>query len=149
MNSVKGSQAWATSAEGHALPTPVLMGRLMKQVSRAAADADLHGLRPTHFRLLAELPEQGRRVSELAERVGMTKQSCGEFVKTLIAGGHVEVRIPPDDRRSRVLTRTATGDRDLARFEGLMAALEDGWATDVGAQRYATFRRVLVELVTG
>ena len=149
MNSVKGRQVSATSAEGHVLPTPVLMGRLLKQVSRAAAAADLHGLRPTHFRLLAELSEQGMRVSELAERVGMTKQSCGEFVKTLTVGGHVEVRTPPDDRRSRVVMRTATGDRDLAQFEGLMAALEDGWTKDVGARRYAIFRRVLVELVTG
>lgn len=149
MNSVKGIQTWATAAEAHALPAPVLVGRLMKQVSRAAAEAELHGLRSVHFRLLAELSEQGIRVSELAERVGMTKQSCGEFVKTLTAGGHVEVRTPPDDRRSRLITRTATGDRDLALFEELIAALEASWATEVGARRYATFRRVLVELVTG
>ena len=149
MNVVKRRSTWATSTVGRALPTPVLMARLMKQVSRVATAADLDGLRPSHFRLLAELPEQGMRISDLAERVGMTKQSCGQFVTTLVASGHVEVHTPPGDRRLRVVVRTNAGRRALEQFEQLMAALEDSWAGHVGPRRYATFRQVLADLVTG
>jgi DNA-binding MarR family transcriptional regulator len=148
MDSVKGREPWATSADGRALPTPALMGRLLKEVSRATADADLDGLRPSHFQLLAELPAEGLRISDLAERLRMTKQSCGEFVTTLAAGGQVEVMTPPRDRRARVVLRTAAGDRALEQFEELMASLEDGWRARVGPRRYASFRAVLIELVT-
>lgn len=149
MIGVKSREPWATSPHGRALPAPVLLARLMKQMSRVAGEADLDGLRPSHFRLLAELPEDGMRISELAERVGMTKQSCGEFVTALAAGGHVEVRTPADDRRTRLVVRTASGERALERFEGLMASLEAHWAARVGTRRYAAFRKVLAELVTG
>ena len=146
MDSVKPRPPWTTSADGGTL-APVLMARLMKQVSRAAADAEL-GLRPSHFRLLSQLSDEGLRVSVLAEQLGMTTQSCGQFVTALVASGHVEVHRPPGDRRTKVVVRTDAGAAALAAFEQLVDDVETAWAARVGARRYATFRAVLGELVT-
>ena len=52
-----------------------------------------------------------RRVTELAERVRMTKQGCGQFVTQLVETGHLAVEADPDDRRVRRVRRTAKGRR--------------------------------------
>jgi hypothetical protein len=39
----------------------------------------------------------------------MTKQACGQFVTQLSRSRHVVVRVPPGDRRVRVVERTAVG----------------------------------------
>ena len=144
MNSVKGEAAGAGEASER---TPMLMGRLMKQVSRTILDEDLDGLRASHFRLLAQVAPPGLRITELAERLGMTKQACGQFVRQLTGSGHVVVQVPPDDARARLVVRTPRGDRAVADSLALMARMEDGWAERVGEQRYAAFRQVLRELL--
>ena len=122
---------------------PALMGRLLKQVSRTVA-AD--GMRASHFRLLAEVPPEGVSISELAERLGMTKQACGQFVLHLAATGHVGVQVPPGDRRTRLVLRTAVGDAAAVAFAQRMAEVEQAWRNRVGDRRYDAFRAVLHEL---
>ena len=124
----------------------VLMGVLLRQVSSAVAGADLDGLRPTHFRLLAHAAAPGVRITELSELLGMTKQACGQFVVQLSDSGHVVVEVPADDRRTRVVQRTAQGSAALAQFGTLMTGLERGWAERVGVERYGVFLDVLREL---
>ena len=126
-------------------PAPIMMGQVLKQVSRSLAG---DGLRASHFRLLAEISSDGTRVTELSERLGMTKQACGQFVAHLVGTGHVKVQVPPDDRRSRVVVRTAVGDRAATIFLQRLGTIERGWAERVGARRYAAFRSVLDELAS-
>ena len=123
---------------------PMMMGQLLKQVSRTLA-AD--GLRASHFRLLAELAPTGTRITELSDRLGMTKQACGQFVRHLEGTGHLTVEVPPDDLRARLVRRTPEGERSAVAFAARMVSIEKGWAEQVGPQRYQTFRSVLAELV--
>jgi DNA-binding MarR family transcriptional regulator len=125
----------------------VLMGVLLSQVSSAVARADLDGLRPSHFRLLAHAAAPGIRITELSQLLGMTKQACGQFVTQLASSGHVVVEVPADDRRARIVQRTAQGSAELERFADLMTALERGWAERVGVERYGGFLDVLRDLV--
>jgi DNA-binding MarR family transcriptional regulator len=125
----------------------VLMGVLLSQVSSAVARADLDGLRPSHFRLLAHAAAPGIRITELSQLLGMTKQACGQFVTQLTSSGHVVVEVPADDRRARIVQRTAQGSAELERFADLMTALERGWAERVGVERYGGFLDVLRDLV--
>lgn len=124
----------------------VLMGVLLRQVSSAVARADLDGLRPSHFRLLAHAAPPGTRITELSGLLGMTKQACGQFAAALAASGHVVVEVPPGDRRARVVRRTPHGTAALERFAALMTGLEHGWSDRAGADRYAVFVQVLREL---
>jgi DNA-binding MarR family transcriptional regulator len=130
-------------------PLPFLMGALLKQVSSAVLAADLDGLRVSHLRLLRTLPGEGLRITEIAERTSMTKQACGQFVRHLEATGHVQVAVPPDDRRSRVVLRTPAGDHAVAAFDQVLAGLEERWEAEVGAQRYRSLRAVVVDLLGG
>lgn len=127
----------------------VLMGELMLQIREIFAAEDWQGLRQSHFKLLSMIPEQGVSITDLGELLGMTKQGCGQFVAFLADAGYVLVAENPGDRRVRLVQRTALGDRTVQAVNERMFRIEQQWAELVGARRYATFRRVLVELSEG
>jgi len=104
------------------------------------------GLRPSHLRLLSLTPTDGMRVTDLAARVGMTKQALGEFVTTLQAAGLVEVTVAQRDRRVRLVRPTPSGQELQQVVESAIAGIERQWASQVGPKRWATFREVLTEI---
>ncbi|GAB3784196.1 MarR family winged helix-turn-helix transcriptional regulator [Nocardioides ungokensis] len=128
---------------------PLLMGLLFRQVHGAFAAEDWDGLRQSHFRVLAAVPEQGISVTDLGQWVGMTKQGCGQFVAQLTGTGHLVTEPDPADRRVRVVRRTPLGDRTVAAVTERNLRIEAEWAERVGEKRYRTFRRVLEELALG
>ncbi len=128
---------------------PLLMGLLFRQVRDDFAAEDWGGLRQSHFRVLSMVSDQGVSITELGERVGMTKQGCGQFVTQLVESGHLRVVAHPDDRRVRVVRRTPKADRVLAAVRDRNLAIEAAWADRVEADRYAVFREVLEELALG
>ncbi len=131
------------------LHAPLLMGLLFREVRGEFAGEDWGGLRQSHFRVLSVVPDDGVSITELAERVGMTKQGCGQFVTQLAETGHLRVVAHPDDRRVRVVRRTKKADRVLDAVRERNLAIEQEWAERVGTERYAVFRGVLDELALG
>ena len=123
-----------------------LMGTLMMQVRQAFLEEDWGGLRPSHFRVIAAVPAEGLTISELAVRVGMTKQGCGQFVRQLEISGHLRLERPDSDRRQRVVHRTSVGQQSLRQAVRRQQAMERAWAAEVGDRRYRTFRAVLEDL---
>jgi DNA-binding MarR family transcriptional regulator len=103
-------------------------------------------LRPSHMRLLSLTPVAGMRVTDLAARVGMTKQALGEFVASLQRAGLVEVATDERDRRVRLVRPTPAGRRLQRVVESAIADTERHWQARVGEARWATFREVLAEI---
>lgn len=124
----------------------LLMGQLFREVSDTFAAEDWSGLRQSHFRVLAAVPADGLTITDLAGRLVMTKQGCGQLVASLAASGHLVVEPGEHDRRVRLVRRTPLGDATSTAVTARIHRLEDDWATRVGAERYAAFRRVLEEL---
>ena len=127
---------------------PLLAGLLLNEVRLTFAAEDWGGLRQSHFRLLGTIPRGGLNVTELAARLGMTKQACGEFVTFLAGTGHLTTASDPADRRARLVSRTPLGDRTVAAVNARIRRIERSWARQVGPERYAEFRAVLTELAT-
>ena len=140
MTSVKG---FVPRTEWHAA---LLMGLMLRQVHEVFAAEDWKGLRQSHFRVISSVPPEGITITELGDRVGMTKQGCGQFVTQLVQSGHLRVQHSPADRRTRILHRTATGGRTIAAVTARNLRLEQVWAERVGQERYRVFREVLEEL---
>ena len=139
MTTVKGFPA----EEVH---VPLLMGLLFREVRDVYAAESWGGLRPSHFRVISSVPPEGISVTDLGERVGMTKQGCGQFVTSLVGSGHLKVHQDPTDRRVRLVRRTPKGRRLIARVTARTLEIEEEWASQVGERRYRTFRKVLEEL---
>lgn len=127
----------------------MLLAALMQR-SRVDFDpADWDGLRIAQLRVITSVPEERITVSELAERMGMSDQGCGQFVGQLVASGHLSVVTSEADRRRRLVSRTPAGDRLMQRQGEHLSALEREWAQEVGAERYRAFREVLEALAFG
>jgi len=140
MTSVKGS---VPRTEWHAA---LLMGLMLREVHQVFAAEDWKGLRQSHFRVISSVPPEGITITELGDRVGMTKQGCGQFVTQLVQSGHLRVQHSPADRRTRIVHRTAAGNRTIAAVTARNLRLEQDWAERVGQERYRVFREVLEEL---
>ena len=128
------------------LQVALLMGLLFREITQTFADEDWAGLRQSHFRVISAVPEGGISVTELGERLGMSKQGCGQFVTQLEQAGHLRTEADPADRRVRRVHRTPLGHETIAAVTARMLRLEDDWAGIVGERRYRTFRAVLEEL---
>jgi len=143
MTSVKGGHL------AREISVPDLVGMLFRQVRDTFAAEDWDGLRPSHFRVIAAVPDGGISVSDLAERLEMTKQGCGQFVAQLTTSGHLSSTPDPHDRRVRMVHRTDLGERTDRAVSRRLRRIEEGWADAVGGDRYATFRAVLEEIALG
>lgn len=124
----------------------MLLGRIFEQTRKPFLGEEWDGLRPSHFRVIDGVPADGISVTDLADRLGMTKQGCGQFVTQLVESGHLETEPHPHDARVRRVRRTARGDANAAAVAARLGELERDWADTVGPHRYRAFREVLVEL---
>ena len=140
MNSVKGIPP---RGEWHAA---LLLGQLFRRLGDAFGDGPW--LRQSQLRVVSSVPTEGISVTDLARRVGMTKQGCGQFVTVLVESGHLVVEPQPEDRRVRLVRRTASGEQATLDARDRVHALEEAWSEQVGPERYRVFREVLEEVAT-
>jgi DNA-binding MarR family transcriptional regulator len=84
--------------------------------------------------------DNGSRLTELAERAGLTKQAVGEAVTELERLGYV-TRVPdPDDGRAKLIKLTDWGLDGCLKGRRLFAEIEAEWAEQLGADALASFR---------
>jgi DNA-binding MarR family transcriptional regulator len=103
-------------------------------------------VRPPHGDLLQYLDTDGTRVSDLAARAQVTKQSMAELVLHLERHGYVE-RIPdPSDRRAKLVRATGRGEEVFALAREFVAATEKRWAGQLGKRKMDQLRELLIEL---
>ena len=112
---------------------------------RRRAPAATRGLRSSQIRMLSLTPTDGMRVTDLADRVGMTKQALGEFANELERQGLLETVRDPADRRVRILRPTRRGRQAVAAAEKVIAEIEDEWCERLGPRKWAQLRRLLVQ----
>ena len=111
-------------------------------IAARLAAAGYPDVRPAHTRVFDSLGG-GRRVSELAERGGITKQSMAELVEHLERLGYVE-RVPdPSDRRARIVRLTARGESLATCTAGLLEEVYGEWERLLGSERLADVHRAL------
>jgi DNA-binding MarR family transcriptional regulator len=112
---------------------------------RAAGYSDL---REGHAPLFAFLPAAGIRLTELAKRARITKQSMGELVSELEALGYVQREPDPSDGRAKVVSFTAKGHKAARIGVEAIADEERAWAERFGADRLQALRDVLEQVTS-
>lgn len=120
-----------------------LLNRAMLERFREAGFGDL---RESHGPLFSFLPSGGARVTELAKRARVTKQSMGELVTELESLGYVVRNRDPRDGRAKLVTFTGRGRRAAKIGVQAVAAQERAWTDLLGPQRIADLRRALEEI---
>lgn len=89
---------------------------------------------------------QGTRPSELAGRLGVSKQALNYLLGELERSGYVERQPHPDDQRSKRIALTERGMSAVAVIRAAVGEIESAWADRLGAERFAQLRGLLVEL---
>ena len=90
--------------------------------------------------------EHGSRLTDLAERSGLTKQAVGETVAELELKGYLE-RVPdPEDGRAKIIKLTQRGEEAALTGRRLFAEIENEWAERYGEERIAALRDCVEEI---
>lgn len=116
----------------------------LQQTMRAAGHDEM---RPSYGFVIRALAAGGLRLTELAERLGVTKQAALKVVDEMEGHGLVERTPAPGDRRAKLLRLTERGEavrrRAFAASERMEAELRD----DLGDEAVDAARAVLLRFI--
>lgn len=103
-------------------------------------------VRAAHLALFPHIDVGGTRATEVARRLGVSKQAVGPLVRDLVAWGMLE-RVPdPEDGRARLLRFGDRPGRTLADGLGVLMEIEDELIAELGSERLAALREDLRKL---
>ncbi|OKK21103.1 MarR family transcriptional regulator [Streptomyces sp. CB00455] len=110
---------------------------LLGEFTRRVAAAGYPDLRPLHGMAFQSLKGPGATATELAERLGVTKQAAGQIVDDLERRGYVRREPHPGGGRRKLVVLTPAADTHLAVAGRILHELEAelGHSVDLGALR--------------
>jgi DNA-binding MarR family transcriptional regulator len=106
----------------HDVEVPLALSNLAARAQVGAA----------HIHITRHLALPGSRLTELAQRAGMSKQAMGDLVDQCEAWGLVTREPDPMDARARLVRFTATGLAWLQAFKNAVAQAEAEFRAEVG-----------------
>jgi DNA-binding MarR family transcriptional regulator len=123
--------------------------RLVNERALALADTGPGGprIRTAHTTLFPHLDFEGIRLTELAARVGVTKQAVGQLVDDLAALGMVERVDDPADGRAKRIRFSKRGHAALLQGLGVLRQLEASLRKVVGARRMRDLHETLALVI--
>src|SRR3712207_5436193 len=111
------------------------------------AEAGYPEVRPVHGCVFGTIGDGGDRLTALADRARMTKQSVGEVVSELEQLGYVE-RVPdPSDGRAKIITLTERGRGAYELGYAMFDEIQERWEKRYGAERVRDALAMLREVV--
>lgn len=116
-----------------------------ERVREAMRDAG-YDVTVAQARIAQRIAEDGTRLTELADRAQVTKQTASLLVAALEREGLVE-RVPdPDDGRARLIRLSARGREAAQRAMEVVIGVEQEWTEHLGPELTDRMREGLVRL---
>lgn len=143
-----------STPESHRLqPRLFLLGR-MRSIERAVhremltrlAAVGYPYLRLPHVAFMAHMTTEGRRLTEFAELMQVTKPAASQLVSFLERKGLVERVADPSDRRASLIRATPSADLGFRAAREVYAEIEAEWSALIGADRLEQLAVTLGEL---
>lgn len=137
------SQSWRKHNIGRLLNNAIT--RFESRILQQMDEAGYSGFSLSHITITRNLDIEGTRATDLARRAGITKQSVGELIAQLEAGGVVERKPDPNDKRSRIVFFTPLGIEWLNAFRTALQQAEAEMEEELGLQRLKQLRQALAD----
>src|SRR5881227_410849 len=133
---------------------PPLIGALLRMPWEAVQRhmlARLHergftDLDAAHLNVFQYPGPQGARPSELAVRLGISKQALNYLLGELERLGYLERRPDADDLRSKRVALTRRGTSAIRVIRDAVGEIETIWAHQLGPKRFAQLHNLLLDL---
>ncbi len=119
---------------------------VVRRVTAGLAEAGFADIRPAHTAVFQHIEGDGSRLTDLAERAQITKQSMGYLVDYLEERGYLERRPDPSDRRVALIYLTDRGWDQIRTALAIIATVEAEWTSRLGDARMEQLRASLDEL---
>lgn len=104
-------------------------------------------VRLAHTTLLPHVDLDGTRLTEIARRLGVTKQAAGELVDELVEMKLLERVTDPADARAKLVRFSARGRAGLLDGLAILRELEDDLAKHVGEKKMRIVHDALAAIV--
>lgn len=104
-------------------------------------------MRPAYARLLPHLGSDGVRLTDLAERVDVSKQAVGKTIAEMEADGIVELLPDPEDGRAKRVRLTRKGQQAILQGLEVLREIEGELAAQLGAAEIDQLRGTLQRLL--
>ena len=119
---------------------------LVENLHQRLSEAGYPEITPSHGLVFQYLKGDGSRITELAIRAGMTKQSMSALVYQLQEYAYLKRKNDPEDARAVLFVLTAKGQALKNKGQEFNYQFEMKWEQKLGAARYKNFRAMLEEL---
>jgi DNA-binding MarR family transcriptional regulator len=116
------------------------------ELHEGLTEAGYTDIRPAHGNVFAYLRGEGSRITELAERAQLTKQTMGYLVDYLEERGYVERKPDPGDKRAKIIHLTDEGREAFRVALEVISGIEARWTELLGRERMELLRELLKEL---
>jgi DNA-binding MarR family transcriptional regulator len=124
------------------VPLDAVRTRMLTRLHESGFD----DFEPAHFTVFRYPSPDGERPSELAARLGISKQALNYLLGELERLGYLEREQDPDDLRGKRVVVTRRGQEATKVIRAAVAELEREWAEQLGTRRFAQFRSLLIDL---
>jgi DNA-binding MarR family transcriptional regulator len=112
-------------------------------ILRVLAKEGFSDLRRVHLNLYRNLELDGTRLTDLASRANMTKQSMQELVDRAEKLGYVERKPDSHDRRAKIVVFSKRGLRLLEALQKAVIVMEKRMAQQIGERSVRQIARLL------
>jgi DNA-binding MarR family transcriptional regulator len=120
--------------------------RAIEQRVLLALRAAGHELTAAQGRVFARIAPDGTRLTELASRAQVTKQTTGFLVDQLERSGYVERATDPTDARARLVRIAARGREVQALADQVERQVYAEWTAHLGEREMADLHRTMLRL---
>lgn len=116
------------------------------QVDAALEARGAKDLSPRHATAILLIDKKGVRLTDLAERAGITKQAMMQVVNDLEGMGHVKRSPDPKDARAKIVALTAKGQKERIEAGKAVASAEQKIRRKLGVATYDALRETLAAI---
>lgn len=101
------------------------------------------GLKPAHAQVFQHLEKEGSRITVLAEKAGITKQSMSVLVYNMEKEGYLKRQKDKNDKRAVIFKLTAKGEKLYALADRILHSIIESWKIPKSDQSLNDLRMLL------
>jgi len=120
--------------------------KLVEELHKGLASEGYGDIRPAHGNVFQFIGKNGARVTQMADKAQMTKQSMSYLVEDMERMGYVLRMADETDKRAVIFKLTKKGWAASSVAEKIIAQIEKDWTKRIGKKEMAILGKGLKQL---